>query len=280
MRAGRIGLGDGFGELRLGFTEWGDPEAARAVLCVHGLTRNARDFDMVAGALARGGARVVCVDVAGRGLSDWLADPDRYRPPVYAGQLLRFMELMGLMGADWLGTSMGGIIGMLVASERPEAIRRLVLNDIGPLVPAAATAPIRAYLGQDLHFAHLSDLEHHLRLIHVGFGPLHDSQWRHLTLHSARRAGNGWRLHYDPAIRAPFVEAEDADTDLWDRYEAIAAPTLVLRGGGSQLLTGEIARAMTRRGPGARLVTFPEAGHAPALMSEEQIRVVRDFLEA
>ncbi|MDX6751850.1 alpha/beta hydrolase [Geminicoccaceae bacterium 1502E] len=280
MRAGRIELGGEFGDLALGFTEWGDPEARRAVLCVHGLTRNARDFDMVAGALARGGARVVCVDVAGRGLSDWLDQPGDYQPAIYARQLRCFMERMGLTGADWLGTSMGGIIGMLVAAGQDSPVRRLVLNDIGPLIPAAATAPIRDYLGLDLVFASLAELEHHLRVIHAGFGPLHDSHWRHLALHSARRAERGWRLHYDPAIRVPFADAHEGDTDMWETWDRISASTLVLRGASSLLLPAEIAQEMTRRGPRAQLATFEETGHAPALMSEEQIRVVRGFLES
>ncbi|MDF1585725.1 alpha/beta fold hydrolase [Marinimicrococcus flavescens] len=280
MRAGRIGLGGEFGDLALGFTEWGDPEARRAVLCVHGLTRNARDFDMIAGALARGGARVVCVDVAGRGLSDWLDDPRRYEPHTYARQIRCFMERMALDQVDWIGTSMGGIIGMLVASGEGSPVRRLLLNDIGPLVPAAAAAPIRTYLGLDLAFASLGDLEQHLRLIHAGFGPLHEAQWRHLALHSARREEGSWRLHYDPAIRVPFAETTGEDTDMWERWDRIAAPVMVLRGASSLLLPAEVAEEMTRRGPGARLVTFEGVGHAPALMAEDQISTVREFLES
>jgi pimeloyl-ACP methyl ester carboxylesterase len=277
MRSAIMSLGEPFGELRLHHTDWGDPASRRAVVCVHGLTRNARDFDALARALADG-ARVVCVDVAGRGRSDRLADPAEYRVDVYARHLLRLLELLGLRRVDWVGTSMGGLIGMEVAAGPGSPIDRLVLNDIGPFVPRAALELIRSYLGLDLLFPDLAALEAHLRLIHAPFGPLTDEQWSHLARHSARVAPEGVRLSYDPAIRVPFEEAAGDDIEAWAAYDRIACPTLVLRGADSALLTKAVAEEMARRGPRARVATFHGVGHAPALMAEDQIAAVRGFL--
>lgn len=283
MRDDTIGLGAEFGGLRLHYTEWGDPAAPRAVVCVHGLTRNARDFDVLARDLAARGARVVCVDVAGRGGSDRLADPALYRVDVYAGHLARLLGLLSLSRVAWVGTSMGGLIGMALAAAAGERspIERLVLNDIGPFVPKEAIEPIRAYLGLDLLFPDMAALEAHLRQIHAPFGPLTDEQWAHLAAHSARPEGEaGFRLHYDPAIRGPMADGPPADIEIWPLYDAIACPTLVIRGAESTLLTAATAEEMTRRGPRARVVTFPGVGHAPALMAEDQIAAVRAFVLA
>ncbi len=277
MRAGRLSLGDEHGGLHLGFTDWGDPEASRTVVCVHGLTRNARDFDALAERLS-GGVRVICVDVPGRGLSDWLADPKGYEVERYAAQILRLLERLGLEKVDWVGTSMGGLIGMAVAATEKSPIARLVLNDVGPLVPAVALGYIRTYLGLDLSFPTITALDQHLRTIHAGFGKLTDAQWRHLALHSARRDGKVWRLHYDPQIRVPFAEAADADIDMWEQWDRITCPCLVLRGAESPLLLSEVASAMASRGPRAKVEIVPGAGHAPALMEEGQIDLVRSFL--
>lgn len=280
MREDTVGLGPEFGDLRLRYTDWGDPAASRTVVCVHGLTRNARDFDVLASDLATRGARVVCVDVAGRGGSDRLADPALYRVDVYAGHLARLLDLLELRRVAWVGTSMGGLIGMVLASAGERGpIDRLVLNDIGPFVPKEAIEPIRAYLGLDLLFPDMAALEAHLRQIHAPFGPLTDEQWAHLATHSARPEGEaGFRLHYDPAIRGPMADGPPADIEFWPLYDAIRCPTLVLRGAESGLLTADTADEMTRRGPHARVVTFPGVGHAPALMAEDQIAAVRGFV--
>jgi pimeloyl-ACP methyl ester carboxylesterase len=278
MRRCRTPLGEPFGDLHLGWCEWGSPHAARIVVCVHGLTRNARDFDMLAGALAGAGARVIAVDVAGRGTSDWLDDPGDYRLEAYVAQLRRLLERLEIEAADWIGTSMGGLIGILLAAEEPTPIARLVLNDIGALVPGPAMAPIGAYLGLDLRFGSVGELEGHLRLIHAGFGPLGDAQWRHLAEHSARQDGPSLRLHYDPAIRVPFLDDSAEDIDLWAAYDRVRCPVLLLRGSESALLPPEIAAAMTSRGPKAELTVFEGIGHAPALMAEDQIAVIREWL--
>ncbi len=285
MREASCTIVDSAGPIRLGYAEWGDPDAARTVLCIHGLTRNARDFDFLAAALAAD-ARVIAVDVVGRGRSAWLADPSRYVAPTYIGHMAALLATMGLTEVDLVGTSMGGIIGMGLATlptapGAPPLIRRLVLNDIGGLAPAASLAPIAAYLGAPAkHFSDLASLEQHLRYIHQGFGPLTEDQWAHLARHSARPLAGGYVMHYDPAIAAPFVGSVATDLVLWPFYDLIGCPTLVLRGGESQLLPAEVAEAMTTRGPKAELVTFAGIGHAPALMAEDQIDAVRRFLAA
>jgi pimeloyl-ACP methyl ester carboxylesterase len=278
MRLERTTLGEPFAGLGLAHVEWGDLQAERVVFCVHGLTRNARDFDALATELAARGARVLALDVAGRGRSDWLPEPRHYDVSLYAAQVAALLRRLGLARVDWVGTSMGGLIGITLAGQDDPPIARLVLNDIGAFVPASALAPIKAYLGLDLRFASLDELEQHLRLIHAGFGDLSDEQWRHLARHSARPDGDGYRMHYDPQIKMPFAEGEAADIDLWDVWERIRCPCLLLRGGESQILPADVAQAMTRRGPGAELVTFEGVGHAPALMDNGQIGTVARWL--
>lgn len=279
MRELQVTIPDPQGALRIGYVDRGDP-AAPVVLCIHGLTRNARDFDALADALSAD-RRVISLDIAGRGRSGWLVDATRYTPAVYAGQVLAFLAALGLDQVDLVGTSMGGIIGMALAASRPSPIRRLVLNDVGGHVPKEALAPIGAYLGGPPKvFADVAALERHLRFIHQGFGPLSDSQWAHLATHSARATPGGVVQHFDPAIAVNFQAGTAADIDLWPLYDAIGCPTLVLRGGDSLLLPAEVADEMTRRGPGAELVTFAGIGHAPALMAEDQISAVRRFLLA
>ena len=285
MREASCTIMDAAGPIKLGYVEWGDPLASRTVLCIHGLTRNARDFDVLAAALAAE-ARVIAVDVVGRGRSAWLADASRYAAPTYIGHMAAFLANLGLAEVDLVGTSMGGIIGMGLATlptapgARP-LIRRLVLNDIGGLAPAASLEPIAAYLGAPAkHFPDLAGLEQHLRYIHQGFGPLSDAEWAHLARYSARPMAGGYVMHYDPTIAVPFVGSVAADLVLWPIYDLITCPTLVLRGGESQLLPAEVAEAMTTRGPKAELVTFAGIGHAPALMAEDQIDAVRGFLAA
>ncbi len=278
MRQRRLRLGASGEGVALAWTEWGEEAASRTVLCVHGLTRNARDFDFLAARLAVGGTRVLCVDVVGRGRSDWLEDPRGYVLDTYVGHMRELLDRLELDAVDWIGTSMGGLIALGLAARQPERIARLVLNDIGPFVAAAALEPIRAYLGLDLSFADLAELEAHLRRIHAGFGPLTEAQWRHLAIHSARREGGRLRLHYDPAIRVPFLEETAEDLDLWPAYERLSCPVLVLRGALSPVLDPATAMAMTMRGPRARLVTFAGIGHAPALMRAEQIETIAGWL--
>jgi pimeloyl-ACP methyl ester carboxylesterase len=260
------------------YLDWGDPRASRTVLCVHGLTRNARDFDVLAAALADAGLRVVAVDVPGRGRSSWLADPNLYTPPSYAVYLAAFCVKLGLARIDWVGTSMGGIVGMILAANPATNIDRLVLNDVGPFIDKAALDQIASYVGLDLRFDTLDDLERHLRRIHAGFGQLTDAQWRHMAMHSARQDADGWRLSYDPAIRVPYAGRAATDVDMWALWEQIRRPSFVLRGGDSRILTAETARRMTETGPRAAVQTLVGIGHAPGLMDAEQIRIIMKWL--
>ncbi len=279
MREAALTIDDAGASLVLGYVEWGDPSAARTVLCLHGLTRNARDFDFLAAALAPQ-ARVLALDIAGRGRSGWLADSQRYAVPTYVGHVVAFLDGLGIEAVELVGTSMGGMIGMGLAAFQPARVKKLVLNDIGGRLPLAAMAGIADYLKDEPPvFADTAGLEAYLRRVHAPFGPLSDAEWAHLARHGGRPVPGGVTLRYDPAIAAPFRETATADVELWPLYDAIACPTLLLRGAESLLLPEEVAVEMTERGPKARLVTFAGIGHAPALMAADQIAVVREFLE-
>lgn len=258
---------------RLAWVEWG-PEDGAPVLCVHGLTRNGRDFDALAQALAAQGRRVICPDLPGRGASDWLPDAALYQPPSYVVALAHLLaRLEGPV--DWVGTSLGGICGMLVAAGAGNPIRRLVLNDVGARIPAAALARIGAYLAAaPAVFADLTAVEAYLARVHAPFGP--GTDFAHLARHSVRAVPGGLALHYDPAIAVPFA-GPAVDADLSAVWALGTAPTLILRGASSDLLTAEDARAMAAK-PGAVLHEVPGAGHAPSLMDPAQIQVLQGFL--
>ena len=292
---------------RVAYTEWGNPEGRHLVVCVHGLTRNSRDFDELAESLAARGCRVVCMDVVGRGDSDWLEHKQDYGFSQYlsdAAALLarltappqRVSLLRRLQGAsegsriDWVGTSMGGLIGMMLAARSNSPIRRLVLNDVGPMVPWNALARLKlASMGAGTRFANLDEVERHLRETCASFGPLADEQWRRLAVHGSRRGKNGaYTLAHDPAIvnslrRGGYAGVEFGNDfllgiDLWPTWDAVECPTLVLRGAESDLLLESTVRRMRVGGPRVELVEFAGIGHAPWLMSEDQIGVVRDFI--
>jgi pimeloyl-ACP methyl ester carboxylesterase len=273
---------------RMAYVEWGDPANPRVLVCVHGLTRCGRDFDFLAQTLA-GEYRVVCPDVVGRGISDWLRDPLHYAIPQYAQDMMALLARLDVEQVDWLGTSMGGMIGMALAAqpaahERPGPIRRLILNDVGPVIVAGALARIGEYLAMPPDFASLDAAERYVRTVSAPFGALSDAQWRHLT-QNVVRDGPGGRLmlRYDPGIAAPFAAAMNAqgagkDVELWPLYEAIRCPTLVIRGETSDLLSRATVAAMQERGPRAQAVEIPNVGHAPMFLDALQVAVVRDFL--
>ncbi|HEY0523660.1 MAG TPA: alpha/beta hydrolase [Stellaceae bacterium] len=265
---------------RVAYAEWPGPPGAPTLVCVHGLTRNGRDFDPLARALSER-YRVICPDVAGRGRSDWLAVPGDYGYPLYLADMAALLARLDVESVDWVGTSMGGLIGMMLAAQPGNPIRRLVLNDVGPFLPKAALERIGSYVGKDPHFPDIAALEEYLRRIHAPFGPLTAEQWRHLAEHGWRHLpdGSGVGLAYDPHIGDAF-QGEMKDVDLWPMWDAMRCPTLVIRGAESDLLRAEDAAAMTQRGPRATLAEFPGIGHAPALMAADQIAAVRDFLAA
>lgn len=262
---------------RLAYLEWGPPRGP-VVICAHGLTRNARDFDALAQRLADLGRRVVAVDFPGRGRSQFLERAGDYGYPLYLTALASLISRLDVEDVDWVGTSMGGLAGMLLAAPSPTPLRRLVINDIGPFIPKAALERIAGYVGKSMCFPSLRAVEQYLRVVAAPFGPLTDAQWQHLARHSAAVDGDVWRLHYDPAIATPFAAAPIADVDLWAVWDRISIPTLVLRGESSDLLSVETAQAMTQRGPRAAIRSVPHCGHAPALMDPTQIEPILEFL--
>jgi len=264
---------------RVAYTEWAGPPGAKTVLCVHGLTRNGRDFDDLARVLSRR-YRVVCPDVAGRGKSEWLTHAADYGYPHYLADMTALIARLDVEAVDWVGTSMGGLIGMMMAAQPGSPIRRMVINDVGPLIAKEGLLRIASYVGADPVFTDLAELEAYLRKILASFGALSDAQWRHLAEHGARRRPDGTLGRaYDPAIAEAFKTIE-GDIDLWPVWDAVKCPTLVIRGAESDLLRSADAAAMAVRGPRAQLVEFPGIGHAPALMAADQIAVIEEFLAA
>jgi pimeloyl-ACP methyl ester carboxylesterase len=264
----------------MAYTQWGDPANPNVLLCVHGLTRCGRDFDYLAQALSSQ-YRVVCPDVVGRGRSDWLPNKALYGVPQYMADMVTLIARLDVASVDWVGTSMGGLIGMALAAHARTPIRRLLLVDVGPVVTAASIARISEFVGRGPRLDSIEQAEAYLRVVAAPFGPLSDAQWRHLAEHSVKRHADGkYDLHYDPGIAEPFRAAmgEGKDFELWPLYDAIRCPTRVLRGESSDVLTPETAREMTQRGPRAQVVEIPGVGHAPMLLDEGQVAHARAFL--
>lgn len=269
---------------RMAYVEWGDPANPRVLVCVHGLARQGRDFDTFARSMSDR-YRVVCPDVVGRGRSDWLADPAGYQIPAYVADMVTLLARLNAQELHWVGTSMGGLIGLGLAALPKSPVARLVLNDVGPAIEAAALQRIGTYLGQPRHFASLEEAADYLWSISASFGPHAREQWLALTRPMLRPDGEGFALHYDPAIAVPFraitpESARAGEAMLWASYDALRCPTLLVRGADSDLLSRDTALAMTQRGPKARLVEFEGVGHAPTLVAPDQIAAVREFLLA
>lgn len=267
---------------RMAYWEWGDHANPRVLVCAHGLARQARDFDTLAQAM-RDDYRVVCPDVVGRGRSDWLVDPAGYQIPAYVADMVTLLARLDAQTVHWVGTSMGGLIGLGLASLSRTPIERLVLNDVGPTIQFEALTRIGNYLGQPLRWSTLDEAADYLRSISAGFGPHSHEQWLALSRPMLKPDGDGFKLHYDPSIAQPFKAitpqlAAAGEAMTWAAYDAIRCPTLVLRGAESDLLIHATALAMTQRGPKARLHEFPGVGHAPTLVADDQIAVLRAFL--
>ena len=284
---------DASGGHRMAFWEWGDPHAGHVIVCAHGLSRQGRDFDVLAQALrarAGDGVRVVCPDVVGRGQSDWLKDPMGYQIPSYAADMLALLSQLKPTSLDWVGTSMGGLIGMVICGQPglplPVPVRKLVLNDVGPAIEWQALQRIGQYLGNAPRFASLEQAAQAMWAISTSFGPHTPEQWLALSKHMVKPMADekaGVTLHYDPAIAVPFRSitqeaAAQGEAALWQVYDNIKAQTLLLRGANSDLLSSGTAQAMTQRGPKARLIEFAGVGHAPTLIAADQVQVVGDFL--
>ena len=273
------GLGvTGFHDLHA--VEWGSRRSARVVICAHGYSGNGRDFDRLAAALAADGARVVCPDFAGRGRSAWLPAYG-YHFTQFLADVRSLLAHLGVAQVDWVGTSMGGLLGMLLASQASSPVRRLVMNDVGAYLPADALRHIARNLHAEPRFASLAQVEAHLRHTHREWGEIDDAQWRRMAVHHAERTDDGYRLHYDPQI-AQVVQAPPFAPGLyfWDAWYRVRCPALLLRGETSEVFPPDVARAMLDARPGTELAEIPGAGHAPSLMVPEQIALVRDWLAA
>ena len=288
---------------RIAYTDWGDPAHPHAVVCVHGLARNSRDFDFLATGL-ESVCRVVCMDVVGRGDSDWLENKSDYTFSTYQSDAAAMLARAGGSGQaswldklrgngetrlDWVGTSMGGLIGMLLAAKPGSPIRRLVLNDVGPFIPWSALFRMKGYVGRGRRFVSMEEVESYLREVCASFGPLSDEQWRHLALHGSSPADDGgFALRYDPGLGRGLHGHIDPEfpigpdilrgIDLWSVWNKVECPVLVLRGAESEVLLPSTVEEMRRRKPDLDVVEFPGVGHAPALMSAGQIGVVKEFL--
>jgi pimeloyl-ACP methyl ester carboxylesterase len=266
---------------RIAYTEWGDPASERVVVCVHGLSRQGRDFDFLAQALAAEGYRVVCPDLVGRGRSGRLADPDDYALPQYAVDMTMLIARLGAREVDWIGTSLGGLTGMVLAGMPEAPIRRLVINDIGPYLPWAALRRIGDNVREaPREFPDMAAAEVYFREVHAPFGDLTDRQWRHLTEHSVERGSDG-QLHmlFDPGIGEAFRPGRVYNVSMWGYWDAIRCPVLVLRGAWSDLLLADTAEEMAVRGPCAEVVEIEGCGHAPALMDDGQIGIIAEWLQ-
>ncbi|MDA0275623.1 MAG: alpha/beta hydrolase [Proteobacteria bacterium] len=266
---------------RISYLEWGDPGNDRVLICAHGLTRCARDFDTLAAAM-QDRYRVVCPDVAGRGGSDWLIDPMLYQLPQYLSDMVTLIARLDVEAVHWVGTSMGGLIGMALAAQPNTPVRRFVINDAGPVIAKVSLERIATYVGIAPTFPSIDAADQYVRAISTTFGPHSHAQWRFLTEVVVRRNDDGsWRMHYDPKLAEPFrALMPEKDLELWPLWDAVRCPTLALRGALSDLLTKETCAQMAERGPKAKVVEIPGVGHAPTLMHADQVAIVREFLLA
>ncbi|MFH1870739.1 MAG: alpha/beta hydrolase [Pseudomonadota bacterium] len=282
MREGKVKCLSAAGFHHMAFVEWGDAANPKVLVCVHGLTRSGRDFDFLAQALAAD-YRVICPDVVGRGRSDWLRNKSLYALPQYCADMTVLLARLNVETVHWVGTSMGGLIGMALACQPETPITRLVLNDVGPVITATSLERIGTYLGAAPRFDSIEQAEAFVRFVSATFGSFSNEQWRHLTVHVTRTASDGKvEFAYDPGIAQSFREmlaaSDGKDVELWPLYDGIACPTLLLRGETSDLLTHDAALKMAGRGPRASLVEVPGVGHAPMFMDATQAAPVRNFL--
>lgn len=301
----------------MAYWQWGDPQSSHVVLCVHGLTRQGRDFDVLAQAIvarAGGDVRVICPDIVGRGRSDWLTDADGYQVPLYAADICTLMAKLHskhpIARFDYIGTSMGGLIGLLVAGYKdfplPTPVHRFVINDVGPALDPAALARIGAYVGVGGRYETLQDAADAMWALASSFGPHTPEEWlslsQHMVVPASHRSADGsariltdassedspaaagpFAPHYDPAIAVPFrsmtpESIAQGEAMMWALYDAITAPTLLVRGAESDLLTLATATAMTERGPRAQRIDFEGVGHAPTFVAAAQSAAVVSFL--
>ena len=277
-------LGLGFhGFHRINYLEWGDAREFKhqeTLLCVHGLTRNARDFDYFATKMCDR-YRVICPDIVGRGDSDHLLDDESYNYLQYNADMNALIARLGDTEINWVGTSMGGIIGMVLASVAQSPIRRLVVNDIGPEVSRDALMSIAEYIGRSPEFSDISEAAAYLKKIYPEFAPMTESDWQHMAKHSCRRTNHGtYRMKVDPRVGDAFRDSISYfNVDMWEIWDKINCPVLVLRGKESSFLSEETAEKMLTCGPETTVVEFDHTGHTPTLRNDEQVQVINEWLE-
>ncbi len=278
-------LSRGYGFHKLHYYEWGDDSCDKTVICVHGLTMNARDFDYLACTLSANGYRVICPDIVGRGKSDWLSNPKWYGYPLYVADMTTLLTTLGLSSVHWIGTSMGGLIGMMLESSMPHIIDKMVINDIGPFIPKESLMRIGSYVGQNMVFDTMEEAENNLRKNFAPFGITDESHWQHMiTNHITQKDDGKYHGAYDPAISNAFwnkrgKQRKMHDMNLWKMWNLIHCPMLVLRGEQSDLLIKDTALRM-QKNDNVELVEFPNIGHAPSLMDNHQIDIILKWLQA
>jgi len=282
MREGKVRCLSTAGFHKVAYVEWGHADNPKVLVCVHGLTRNGRDFDFLAQAL-EADYRVICPDIVGRGKSDWLANKSLYVLPQYCADMVTLLAWLNVETVDWLGTSMGGLIGMTLAAQPGNPIRRLVLNDVGPVITGVSLARIGDYLGKPPRFDRIEEAEAYVRQVSAPFGPLTDTQWRHLTVHAVHQAKDGKiEFVYDPGIAQVYRQSQllsgGKDVELWPLFDAITCPTLLLRGEKSDILEKAAATKMAKKLPNARVATVAKTGHAPALDEPDSVAALTAFL--
>ena len=268
---------------RMAYKEWGDGANPNVLICVHGVTRVSDDFDTLALALSDK-YRIICPDVVGRGRSDWLPNPQLYQIPQYVSDMVTLLARLDVETVDWLGTSMGGLIGMGLASMSKNPIRKLILNDVGPALNFDAIVRIGEFIGQDVRFDTFDEAAAYIREVSLSFGPHSEAQWHKLASDVLKQNKDGkWIRHYDLSLSIPVKAitpefAAAGQAMLWAAYDMVKCQTLLLRGSESDLLTKEAAQEMTARGPRASLLEIAGVGHAPTFVQAEQIDIVKNFL--
>jgi pimeloyl-ACP methyl ester carboxylesterase len=275
---------DGSGLHRMAYWEWGDAANPQVLVCLHGLTRQGRDFDALARTMVDR-YRVVCADVVGRGRSDWLENPLGYDFPLYVADMVTLLARLNASTVHMVGTSMGGLIALGVAALPDSPVSKLVLNDVGPRLDAAGLTRIGSYVGQSRRWKTLDEAADALWAISTGFGPHSREQWLALTEPQLKADGHELVPRCDPDIAVPFKavtpeRAAAGEAAMWQGYDRVRCPTLLIRGAESDLLSRATALEMGTRGPRARLVEFAGVGHAPTLVQPEQVQAIREFLLA
>jgi len=262
---------------RIAYQDWGSDNSQHQTVCVHGLTRNKHDFDYLAHSLSDI-SRVICIDIAGRGESDWLPNPDKYNYQTYLSDIKAIFAELKLSNTYWVGTSMGGIIGMLLCADSPNLIKKLILNDIGPFIPKSSLLRIKDYVGDPVQFKSIAESTTYFKRILSGFGDLSAEQWDQLAQNSIKPSEDEkFALHYDPSIAQAF-QGELEDVDLWNVWDVIDTEVMPILGENSDLLLEKTVTEMENRGPKSKTAVIRNAGHAPALLSDEEINLIKEFL--